>query len=78
MQPSYLRLQSRQTWLVLPRLVSCQDDTHVVPPTERLAAARALAAAVRNKVFDAGLAKDMPAKLDDCVADVGIADGADG
>lgn len=46
--------------------------------TECLAAARTLPATVGNEVLDAGLAEDVAAQFDDSVADVRVADGADG
>ena len=45
---------------------------------ERLAARGTLARAVGDEVFDAGGAEGVPAQLHRGVADVAVADGADG
>ena len=45
---------------------------------KRLATARTLPATVADEVVDAIAAKDVPAEFEDSVAEVGVADGADG
>ena len=50
----------------------------MIPIAKRATAGRTLAGAVGNKIVDAATAEDVPAQLDHRVADVGVADGADG
>lgn len=46
--------------------------------SKRLATARTLPATIGDQISDARLAEHVPAQFDDGVAEVGVADGADG
>lgn len=50
----------------------------MVAIAKRPSAAWAFTAAVRDEVLDAARAKDVATKFDDRVADIGVADGANG
>ena len=50
----------------------------MIPIPKRFTTARTLPAAVADEVVDAVAAKHVPAELEDGVAEVGVADGADG
>lgn len=63
---------------VVPHLVSRQHTRHVVAVTEGLTTGRALSGAVLDQIRNAALAKNVAAKLQYRIPNVGIADRADG
>lgn len=57
---------------------SCQVDRHVVSAAKRLATGRAFAVAILDEIVDTFVAEDVAARLEHVVANVRVADGADG
>ena len=58
--------------------LSCQYTLHVVIGAKCLAAARTLSGTVRDKILDAAVAEHVATKLEYGVANVGVADWANG
>lgn len=63
--------------MVKARLLG-ENDGHVVLVSEGLAARRAFSRTVGDQVLHAALAESVAAELQHSIAEVGIADGADG
>lgn len=74
--PSYNKCVILETFRI-PRS-SRQVNSHRIVDTEIFLTARAAARALRDEVGDALAAKDVTAVLENRVADVAVADGADG
>lgn len=70
-------LHSGQTHAPFYRAALCQDDHHMIVGTKGFTTAGTFPATIGNQSVDTGLAEDMTAELQSCVADVRVADRTD-
>lgn len=57
---------------------SCKDDRHLIVAAETSSAARTLSRTIRDQILNARMTKDVAAELEHGVANVGVADRANG